>query len=109
MLLAPCGELPNILDRGEIRTNALIGLEHHAGNIFGAKTFLFQSGQEQIEARVLGPIAVWKGDLNDGRIFVYNPRLLSRDPAGLLGPECSAMKSALSVEKQPQRSQRSQR
>src|SRR5262245_56055495 len=87
VLAAPGRELPDVLDWGKIGPDSLIGFEHDSGDVSRLYSFAFQRGEEQIETGVFGPVTVGKGYLEDGRVLVDNPILLSGNASGLLGSE----------------------
>ena len=93
--LAPLGQLVNVFDRREVRAHALERLEHHPRDVLRLQAFPGQRGQEAVEARVLGPIAVREGDLHDGRVFIDDPGFLAGNAAGLLRAERAPVKAAL--------------
>ena len=85
----------NVLHRREVRSHALERLEHHPRDILRPQPFLGQRRQEQLEARVLRPVAVREGDLHNRRVLVDDPAFLPGNAAGLLGAERSPVKTAL--------------
>src|SRR5437667_6241837 len=84
MSVTPFCEFANVLDGREVRPHALVGLEHNASDIVRAHPPFIQRSKEQLEAGVLGPIAIGKRHLDNGWVFIDDPAFLSRNAAVLL-------------------------
>src|SRR5437879_1124633 len=95
---APGSKLLNVFDRSEIRADPLVRFEHDARHVAGCESLFFDRRQKQIEARILCPKPVWKGDLHNGGIFVHDPSLLPRNPARLLGSKRATVKASFSAD-----------
>src|SRR5579883_1797433 len=92
---APLGQALNILEWGEVGTDTLVGFHQDARNMLrlepGSNDELF----ENLEPRVLLPVSVWKRRVENCRVKIHDPRLLSSHAAGLLRAQGPPVKTAL--------------
>src|SRR6185369_13589599 len=99
VLVAPISQVPNVIDRREVRSDALIGFHHDAGDLVRLETGAGDCIDEGVKAGVLLPVTVGEGSVNDGRVKINDPGLLSRHAAGLLRTESAAMETAFETNK----------
>ena len=64
----------------------------------GAKPRAVSRGEESFEARVLLPIAIRKGRVDDRRVEIDDPGFLTRHAAGLLRAQCAPVKPTLETD-----------
>ncbi|MGC4052521.1 MAG: hypothetical protein QM757_24585 [Paludibaculum sp.] len=93
--VAPLPQGLDVLRRCKGGGTALVGFQHDRADLAGRHAVFGQGSLEELEAGVLGPVAVGEWDLDEAGIEVADPLLQDGDAAYLLGAERAAVEGLL--------------
>ena len=95
---APLPQRLHVLRRRERGAATLVSLEDHARHVRRLDALLLQAALEEVEGGIRRAEAVRKLHLREAAVEIHDPLFQRRNAAGLLRPQCPAVKGLVETD-----------